>query len=375
MRKILTITYYEILKNIRDIKMLFIIIVSPIILIFILGSSVGAFLTLEYMPTPVVGYVNLDQGEMSQHFKSFIFSNEVIEIMETKEFSNSVEADLAMENGEVDCIIFINDQFSFHLMNNEEAQIEVYGKGNSSYVEAVVNNYINIYNLSIALIQNDIEPISEYNQVQLERGQLNTNSSYPNAIDYYSVQTLLQILLLCSVFGISIILRDYDQGLKLRINSTPVTKFELISGRMMGSIFYSFISAMVIILFSKFVYGANWNGNSLIIGLSILLFVIIAVGFGVLIASITKHYTTSFGVLALISFVLPAASGAFSPKSTVKVIGLISPNYYAKNIIFGTIYDYPKSVILNGFIGLCLIGIIIYGLIIFFERRNHYATI
>ncbi|MDF2700546.1 MAG: hypothetical protein K0Q49_2105, partial [Haloplasmataceae bacterium] len=285
------------------------------------------------------------------------------------------EAAVALEKGNVNCIIFINNNFSKLLTDGNTSVIEIYGTKNSTYVEAVVNSYLNTYNLTISLLKNNLPVDQEIQDYKLERGQLNSKGVFPNSLDYYSVQTLLQILMICSVFGVSIILRDINGGLSIRINSLPVKKYQLIIGRLIGCILYSFIAAFVSILFSKYVFKANWDGNLLIISSTILLFVIIVVGIGVLLALITKSNTTSFGIIALLSFILPASVGAFSPKTTVEAIAILSPNYYAKNIIMGSLFDFPNKVIVQGYIGLVIMVVIVYGLIFFFEGRRKYANI
>ncbi|MDF2700469.1 MAG: transporter permease, partial [Haloplasmataceae bacterium] len=112
MNKIVSIAFFEIKKNVRDIKMLLLLVVTPIITIFILGKSLDAFLTMESMPTPLVGYVNHDEGNLSDSFDSFIKSNEIKDIIEILEYETQEEAAVALEKGNVNCIIFINNNFS-----------------------------------------------------------------------------------------------------------------------------------------------------------------------------------------------------------------------------------------------------------------------
>lgn len=375
MKKILLVAFYELLRNIRDYKMILIIIICPILLIFILGSSLDSFLTMEFKPKPIIGYVNYDEGNSSESFDEFLLSDDIQKIMQVIEFNSKEDAEDLMKSGKINCIIFIGNKFSETLDDGMVGKIEIYGKESSTYAKAVVNSYINNYNTSVALIENNITASYNTQAVSIERGQLNSISLFPSSMDYYAVQTLLQLLLLCAVFGISIVLRDTDSGLVIRMKSLPIKKSQLLIGRLMGSIFYSFIAAIVTILFSKYVYGANWNGNIIIIGLAIFLFIVIAVGIGVLIANLTKNYTTAFGILALVSFVFPSSVGAFSPKSTIKAIGMFSPNLYAKNIIFGTIFKFPSKIIIDGFLYLFIMIFIVYGLIIFVEGRKKHENI
>lgn len=375
MKKTLSIAYYEILKNIRDVKMLLILVISPIVLIFILGKSLDSFLTLEYLPIPTVGYVNIDNGNLSQSFDAFLNSDDIQKLLVTKRYETKDDALKAIERDEISCLVFLNNNFSENISQNKATMIEISGKKNTSYVETIVNNYVSTYNLNTSIVSSGYVPVENNQQIQIERGSLNSDNVYPSSMDYYAVQTLLEILLLCGVFGVSIIIRDYKDGLLVRIKSLPIKKYQLIIGRLIGSIMYSFIAALITILFSKYVYNANWNGNPLIIVSAIFLFVIVAIGIGVLLGTITKNNMSSFGILAILTFILPASVGAFSPKTTVKAISVIAPNHYAKNIIFGTIYDYPKETIISGFIGLFAMIIIIYGLIIFFEGRRKYENI
>lgn len=375
MKKILIIAYYELKRNLRDTKMLLIFILSPILLIFILGSSLDSLVTMKDMPTPVVGYVNNDEGDLSETFETFTNQNSIKQIIIIKNYETKEQADEQMNLGNIESVIYIPTNFSSLIQEGEQAQIEVYGKMNSDYVSAIVNTYVKNYNLNTSLINNQMEPTNQFEKVSLERLELNSFDTYPKTMDYYSVQTLLQVLVLCGIFGVSIILRDSQAGISIRINSLPIKKTHLLIGRITGSILYSFLAAITSILFSKYAYHANWNGNMLIIGLAVLLFVVITVGLGTLIGLITKNYISSFAIIGLISFIFSSSVGAFSPKTTIKAIAIFSPNLYAKNIIVASIFKLNHSIIINGFIDLLLMVFIIYSLVFLLERSRKYENI
>lgn len=372
MKNVLKIAYYELLRNIRDYRMLLILVITPIILIFILGKSLTNFLNMDYLEKPIVAVVNLDEGEVGAQLNDYLNQSEIQSMITMITYDDQATANLAMDDDVVSCVIFIPSDLSENIAKDKPANIMIDGKKDTNYAESMMNRFVNRYNLYHAMLLNGKTIENGEDQGLITRGELNSQSVYPDSMDYYAVQTTLQILVLIAIFGINMILRDYQDGMHIRTSNLPIKRAQILSGRILGSIFYGFIAATTTILFSSLAYGANWNGNIGIISLSILLFVIIYIGIGVILAHITKKFSSAFGILAVISMVFPTAAGAFSPKTTIKPVAVFSPNYYVKNIIFGTVYDLPSSIIIQNFIGLLIILLVVIVLIIFFEGRRKY---
>jgi ABC-2 type transport system permease protein len=111
-------------------------------------------------------------------------------------------------------------------------------------------------------------------------------------------------------------------------------------GKMLGNVGILFIFALFIVLFTKFVYGANWNGSWWVILTSILLYIVIAIGFGLCIAYLTRNTGVSsiFVMFGAVFFSLSSGGFAREVGPTLEKISLFSPNHYAQEAIFDSIY-------------------------------------
>jgi ABC-type transport system involved in multi-copper enzyme maturation permease subunit len=197
----------------------------------------------------------------------------------------------------------------------------------------------------------------------------------PRAIDYYSVLTLLQILIFGAFFGISIVAEDRNSDMHIRMGSLPASRLSIFIGKVTASTLYLLMTSTVTILFSIFVYHANWNGNWAIIAITLILFCLFAVGLGLLIGLLTPSFAASLLIVVLFMAVFATVSGSISPANAGDVLGLFSPNYHAKILIFGSIYGYSQKVMLESAIWLCGFVAVVYALSAILIRRKRYAGI
>lgn len=80
-------------------------------------------------------------------------------------------------------------------------------------------------------------------------------------------------------------------------------------------------------------------------------------------------------VILLLVFLFGTASGSVSPKSTIIAFGFLTPNYYAKELLFGTIYGYPDVVMIRSALVLAAFAAAVCAAVILLTRRAHYDNI
>lgn len=371
--KILTAAYYEFLKNIRDIKMAAILLIFPIITVYILGNAVGSFFSGDIDRIPV-DYVNKDKGIIGAEFDKFLHNKQIKEKLEIISYMNKEDGQKAINEGIVDAMIYLPSNLSKEIIKGNRQSIILSGKKNVEFLESITSGFISSYNSLHAVISVSGKPVLPSNKENVKRIFYTNDAAMPNTIDYYSVLTLLQMLIIGGIFGVFIVTRSANSDMHIRINSLPVSRWKLITGRVVGSTIYLFSSAIVFILVTKYIYNANWGGNIFIILGTLLAFCAIAVGIGILIGVLVPSFTTALMIILLLTMFFGTVSGAITPINSSD-ISIITPNYHAKILLFGTIYGYSKQVMIESTLWLIGFIAVIYGFSTFLIREAKYDNI
>ncbi len=379
--KILWSAYYEFIKNIRDIRILIALILFPISIIILLGTAFDGNLTEDYRNRVKAGYVILDNGHVGKGIEQFLETDAINKIIDPVSYSTEAEAVEAVDAGIIDNYFIIPENTSDNIENNDSAAIRIEGKKNIELVKTILNSYIyrsNALSIAMELSGNniDIQKLSEISETSAIFERIApADSKLPEAIDYYSVLTLLQVVSMGSLLGILIVTRNQESNIHIRLYALPTSKWTILCGKVFGTSIFLFLSCIVTVIFTKLVYHANWDGNLLIIGSVLLVFSFLSIGIGVMIHSLITNFLSSLGVSFLIMGLASIGGGAMSPSVTIQSLNIINPIYYAKVLIFGAIYNYPSTVMYKAAGGLVAILAVIYAVSILKLRRVNYDNI
>lgn len=358
--KILVAAYYEFIKNIRDIKMLTLLLIFPILITYILGNAVGGYLNADIKDRIPIGYINEDIGQVSKEYDSFLQNEEIRNRLNIIEFKSKDEAQGALDNGKIDAVIYIPYNLTENLKKGKHSSIEIYGKKNLEFIESITGGFVSSYNAVNTVISSGNMP-SKVDSSSIQRIHYTKASKLPSIMDYYAVLQLFNVLILGSIFGLLIISKDDNSDMHIRVSSLPTKKLTITIGRILGSSLFLFFISIIIVLFTKYVYHVNWDGNMLIILGTLLIFSIISVGLGVLVKILVPGFSSALMIILLLMMFFGVVSGAVSPVYASGKISLLSPNYHAKLIIFGTIYGYSRAIMLKSAAYLLGFIALIYG--------------
>lgn len=374
--KVLTAAYFEFIKNIRDVKMFIFLVITPIVTTFILGTAIESYFSNDISNQISVGYINEDKGSVGQSFEQLLKNEDVGKRLKVIKFTDKSEGDKALKEGRIEALVILVKDLTESLNSENKKAIQLYGKKNVEFVESILEGYASSFNAEIAMASiggtQDLEGEQNNN---ITRIFYTKDKITVSAMDYYAVLVLLQMLILGAIFGVFITSKNYETDMHIRIHSLPVGKEYLILGRVIGSVAYLFIGAIITILSTQYIYGVNWNGNPLVIGAAVLIFCIIAIGLGIVIGLLIENLSTSLMIILLIMIFFGTFSGSVSPASINESVNFLIPNYHAKILLFGTIYGYSKQVMLESVLWLMGITIVIYSIAGLIIRRDRYDNI
>jgi len=372
--KVLWSAYYEFIKNIRDIRILIALIAFPISIIILLGTVFDGKLTEDNNGKIPVGYVITDNGEIGKGFETMISTPEISKLIAAKRYSTENAALKDIDIGKIDNYFVVLENTTQKIQKGQTATVNIEGKKNIELVQTLLEGYISkssAYSIAMNIAQ---KPVSLEPQKYFER-ITPINKKLPKAIDYYSVLTLLEMTSLGSILGIFIVSRNRESNIHIRLYALPISKWTVTYGRVIGSSVFLFISCIVTIVFTKYVYNANWDGNLLIVGGTVMVFSFLSIGIGILIAALVKNMAAAMGITLLLMTSASSFGGAIAPALSSGSLNIINPIYYAKVLIFGTLYSYPTQVMMKAAIGIFVMILIVYLLSFLKLRRVNYDNI
>lgn len=362
---ILDIAYCTIKRNLRDRKSMITMMVLPIVSILILGSALSRDYTPSNLKKAKVCYLNEDSGKIAELFTKFISMKYVKEVLEVRDVKNYDEALKLVDKNKADSIIVISKDYTKNIMSGKKAVIQVYNKKQGNMTAAIVKNVVD----SFVSSANTMEAVYKLNgkinlfvrSTGIEKNAFTTNGKIPRAIDYYAITMLVMTLMYGSMYAYHGIIGTYFDEVGQRIKATPIKAYEVVIGFTLGSVVSVFGQGLVLILFTKYVYKANWGGN-----IGIILFVcfsltVLSTIMGILTAIIDQN--SGSGILNILVPIFTFVSGGYfqftTENSVFKAVQNIVPNSLAQRAMFNTVYGGDSLKVISSIIIMWIITIIL----------------
>lgn len=345
--KALYIAYYTALRNMRDYTNLTIMLIFPIVMIFILGSALSGSFTIENMEPINVLLVNEDKGEISQSFEAFLHSNDIKEILNTEYAESYDEGYSKVKQGEAAALIHVKEGF--------DGQIDIYENNSSIFKSSVVKNVIDVF-IQSANAQYAVQKLSSTSHgVQfsdnITEEAVNLDGSKPSSLDYYAVSMLLMTLMYGTTYGSSSMSEEQYHKTEIRLKSAPVEPYQIYAGKVAGTVLALMMDSVLIIVFTKYVYGVNWGGNIAAILFTCLTLAVLAAGIGTAGFMLIGDENKTQALLMVLVPIFTFLGGGYVPMQhlppAIKNLSFISPNHLTQNIIFNIIYDGNSTQIIN----------------------------
>lgn len=377
---IVTVAYYTFLRNLRDYKMMAAFTIVPILLIFIIGSAEDDNFTPKNLKTSELGYVVEDSSGLSRQLEEYLVSEKLSPILNARPIPNVEQGKKLVQSGELDAFLYLPKSAPG---SESPVTLTLYGKGQWNAAKPILESFAQQANLARTVQVLDASSPSagtdgsnagfNPSDAGIETVMIETKGKIPDGIDYFSVTTMLQCLLIGSVLGVFAVTKDQHNDIRARLYSSPVSPKIQWFGKWLGTTVTLFIPAVFSMLFTKYVYMANWNGNMFIILPGLFLFTGVSIAIGMVLARLTNSAGASSAIGMFLMMLFTLTSGGFSPNvnDTLKQIGRLSPNHYAQEAIFSTIYKKGTEVAAGNLGVLFLYAVVLVGITMALpERRN-----
>jgi len=328
MRRIIAMIRKEFYQIRSDKFMLRFLIAAPVFKLIILGYSLT--METEHVKTVIC---DLDRTSISRQFTEEISNNDRFDVIGTAGSYNDIESDIRRWNAAIG--IYIPPDFSRNLGKIGRGDILVLLDSVNGNQALTAFGYLRQIAAESALRLAPIHVQEEY----LSKGGnviINTHYWYNPELrnQAYMVPgiVVLIITIITLMLGSMSIVKEKETGTLEQLMVTPLGKIELILGKQIPFLIYSFIELIIILKLADFIFDIHLAGSLFSLYLIIFLYLFTSLGLGLFVSTLAKTQQQALFLAWFFMVFMIMLSGFFIPienmPRALKLITLINPLRY-----------------------------------------------
>ena len=321
-------------------------LLMPIVLTFVIGLGISGFALDDDSPqTWQVNVVNLDNGELSAGLIERLSNDSILNVSEL----STANAASELQDGRSSATLIIPNNMSSQLLDGqsvslnfklnaeepvsaqvvEQAVLAAMNELSSSLeiagVSTRIADLLGLFSsgdvsdqdyfadsLSTALEEWESGlPISVLAQKESKRDE--SEIQIPIGFQQTSPGIAVMFAMFFVVTGASSILLEREQGTLRRLLTTPINKFTIMGGKLLGVYISSFIQFSLLIIVGNFFFKVDWGQNPAAIVVMVLAFTFSITALGMLAASLVRTYAQIDALSTVIILPLSGLGGAMWP--------------------------------------------------------------
>ncbi|MBI4548920.1 MAG: ABC transporter permease [Ignavibacteriae bacterium] len=284
----------------RDKRSLGVLLVLPAFLVFLIGYA----LSFDVKHISLVVF-DQDKSQMSRDFTR-TFSN-----TEYFDFKYSVESykevDRLLDEGKALVAIVIPTDFTRQILSGNDAPVQVLVDGSNANTATTAIGYINgiVQNYSTKLATETLERVGREFYVPIDfRPNVWYNPELVTA--KFLVPGMIGfILMITGVVSTSLsVVREKERGTMEQLMISPLHTFEIIFGKVIPYLIIGLIAATFVVSLGFLLFDISVKGSFFWLFVGIMIFLVCALGQGLLISTITRTQQVAF-MISVFSSLLP----------------------------------------------------------------------
>lgn len=355
MKRVIAITRKEIYHILRDPLSLLIAILLPLLMLTIFSYAID--MELRDLRIAVL---DQDHSKLSREVIQTMTSSGFI--VEVERLANHKQVDPGFRQGKFKAAVIIPNGFERDYSNRVASGIQVLVDGADGSTAATIDNYIK------AVLQRVNQKILADAGIQSTppadvRARFYFNPELESNVFIVPGLVAIIMIMICALLTSIAVVREKEMGSMEQILTTPVKPREVIIGKVIPYLVIACIDAALVLATGTLLFGVPMVGNWLVLTGYSLIYLMIALGLGLMISTVAKTQQVAM-MLALVITLLPTLmlSGfVFAipsmPKFLQWVSHIVPATYYLKVI---------RSVMLVGESWFPKEGGIMLGMMIFF---------
>lgn len=352
-RRVFALMIKEFLALLKDKRSRFVLIIPPLVQLMVFGYA--ATFDLKHVSYAVF---NEDKGSISRDMVAAFHGSPSFQ--ETLQISHNSEIAPLLDRKAVLLIVHIGPRFSADMLSGRPVPVQIIVDGRNSNTALLVVNYaqdiVNRFN-NDWIENNGGAPPSHV----VTRAWFNPNLE-SRWFFLPGIVGLLTLLVTILVTALSVA-REREQGTFDQLLVTPLHPAEILIGKALPGFLIGIGEATLIVLVTVFWFKVPLLGSLLTLYTGVLLFLLSAVGIGLMISSLAV--TQQQGMLGAFFFMVPAIilSGFATPirnmPSVVQNLTLLNPMRYFLVVLRGVFLEgTPFNLLIPQFWPLALIGVV-----------------
>ncbi|HWI63809.1 MAG TPA: ABC transporter permease [Symbiobacteriaceae bacterium] len=338
MRKILAIALGGLLRMGRDRTALLMFLAMPMVLIGILGVSLGGIMTAGRINPFAIIVVSEDQGaavNLGETLLTEFFGSERLkEIMTVTKSTDLEGAKQLVLNGKAVAAVHLPRTFSADVMAGTQGAVALFTDPGQPTQAAIVSQVLSAFTdhvtanaVSGVLLRG--APV-EIDLPQIHQAQAGAREV--RAMQYYAAAMAVMFMLMSAIQRAGTLLQDRENGTLARMLVSPTPKWIVLTGQTLATTLLITCQFVILLVGSTLIYRVYWGDwlPVLLIGFA---FALAAAGLSTALAAIFRDPKSADAAVGLVGMVFGALSGSMLPlyifpDGLLKVAKVI-PNYWA----------------------------------------------
>ncbi|HMA12575.1 MAG TPA: ABC transporter permease [Steroidobacteraceae bacterium] len=354
LRRILSLMAKEFLALLKDKRSRFVLIGPPLVQLLVFGYA--ASFDLQHVPYALL---NEDSGYAARELAASLRGSP--SFSEVARLSHEGEIAPLIDRKEVLMVVRIGPRFSADLLSGRPASLQIIVDGRNSNTALLVVNYVRV------IVDQFNRDWAAAHGARLPPAHIETRAWFnPNLESRWfflpGIVGMLTLLVTLLVTALSVA-REREQGTFDQLLVTPMRPVEILVGKALPGFIIGVAEATLIIAVTVFWFGVPLVGSLLTLYTGVLLFLLSAVGVGLMISSLAV--TQQQGLLGAFLFLVPAIilSGFATPIANmpplVQHLTLLNPMRYFLVVLRGVFLEgTPFMLLIPQFWPMAAIGVV-----------------
>jgi len=320
----------------RDPRSLFMLIFFPAFLLLFFG-----YVLSFDVRNVTLGVLDLDSTQRSRELTLTLTGGEYFKL-ETM-FTNRDNLDAALDDGTVMVALVIPEGFAKALERGETAPVQGFIDGSDGRKAAIVQGYLQAYTTAYGQRIVADWALRMGKKIALPitpEGRIWYNPELKSSL-FLIAGLIVFILMITGTISTALsVVRERERGTMEQLLVSPLSAVTVIIGKTLPYLVISAVSTVIILMVGNIAFDVVIKGSMLLLAAASLLFVLAALGQGILISTITSSQQVAFFVAAL-SSMLPSLllSGFIFPISgmppVIQAVTTVVPAKYFVELLRG----------------------------------------
>jgi ABC-2 type transport system permease protein len=330
MRRIWAVAAKEFLHILRDPRSLMLAILQPLIMILLYGYAID--MDIKRLR---VGILDLDHTAESVDFVRRMSSSNFI--LDAGRVASRDEIETDFRCSKYHAVVVIPDGYARSLTSEQKTPVQVLVDGADGTTAGAAGNYLNAV---IALLSRDLmeKEFGSFKPPVEARTRVLYNPELISARFIVPGLVAVVMIMVCALLTSVAITREKETGTLEQILTTPIRPVQVIIGKVIPFIGIGALDTAMILAAGRFVFGVPMEGSWLVLTGYSLIYLVIALGLGLLISAITKSQQIAMMMAQLLT-ILPSMmlSGFIFPVTSMPRVlqwfaHIIPATYYLRII-------------------------------------------